>query len=646
MPRVATLCATVAGWGLCIGIATHQERSQPVPASLARTPAAFTDQDVLAHLRIRSLAALENSVGGGTSASRLTHALLRGLGLPDDAAAATDWTQPVVVGLLDPQKYGPPGPSPHASGLGSRPLIVRIPVHDETRFRGALGLPSDSSRAGGGRAFRSPTGLIWVEVRDGAAVVAPDDGLLQPARRALETLAKSSVGDDVRLHVSLGNIFGAYGDRAAQSLRELAALTRIGADDAEGAFAMRSLRRLADFATSADAVDVSMRMAPEGLTLSARMSPHRGGSFDRYVAQQQAGSLWGTELLPAESVLVYTTRLSAAGVRGEIDDALAYLSQAAEAGDQERHRSQRAAALERAMAAPGGQIAYAIWPARGGGVGLGGAYQIAEPRRARGALLALQDTLHAEAGLLASRQLGLPPRATRVHVRPSRLRIEGVPIDLVELEVRWPARRQTERRAFEWLFGRRLLLATASLGDRVVFALGRDARERIAAMVHTSRTGRAPSSIRTAADFGRAAGFHGEERVSMSYLPIGRMTRFLQRLADATVPGTNAEDAALLGLQGDTDGVIVSTTNLSPGGGYEVSTLLPRAVVLDLGAVGGALWRIAFQPVVNPPQVPPLPIPPTQLTPPRPQPEPPPGDGPHAPPGRPVGKPRGPVHPV
>jgi hypothetical protein len=155
--------------------------------------------------------------------------------------------------------------------------------------------------------------------------------------------------------------------------------------------------------------------------------------------------------------------------------------------------------------------------------------------------------------------------------------------------------------------------------------------------------GEAAPSVKDAPGFARASTFQGQKRISMSYLPLGRMVQFIERLVHATAPQSAHSETDSLRLAGTPDSAIVSTTNVV-GDAYEVTTFIPRSLLGDLGATGGALWRIAFQPVLNPPPVPPLPVPPAQLTPPTHPPAPVERD--ERPPGRPVSHPVTGVHPV
>jgi hypothetical protein len=635
MPRAAlaviVLLSGVAwgvrdGGGGCAG--TLRQASNPKPSPVG-------ERDVLAWARIESVAGL--AMGAGESLGprgALQHAAIGALGLPAEASVATDWSRPTVVALLDPQKFGAPGPTALADA-GGRPVLALLAVRDEARMRRALDLQQGQSTG----AFRSQSGMLWVDLRGGTLVMAPEESMLTSARKMLEGISARRGAGDVNLHISLHNIFAAYGDRAERVFAQVAELSRNASTDGSSGFAMRSVRRLAAFASSAEAVDVSLRVAPDGLAVTARMSAQPTGEWASYIKQQRPQPMWGAELLPPESVLVYTTTISPAGMRGELEDSLDYLGEAAGANG---GSAGRRAAMTKALSHASGEVAYAVWPAAPGGVGMGGAYRLSDAAHARQATLDLHAVIRSEAAELAARALDLPARTTSVQVKPAAVRRNGVPIDLVELRVKWPRQRKDEKRAFEWMFGKKLILATAVVGDRAIFALGRDAMDRTVAMIKVSQGDSAPS-VKDAPGFDRAVRFQGNQRVSMSYLPLGRMVQFIERLVHATAPQAAHSETESLRLAGSPESAIVSTTNIV-GNAYEVTTFIPRALLGDLGATGGALWRIAFQPVLNPPPVPPLPVPPAQLTPPTHVPQPTEHD--EHPPGRPVGHPATGVHPV
>src|SRR5262249_10242927 len=153
--------------------------------------------------RVSSLAAL----AAGTADSLgprpvLERAAIVALGLPIEATPATDWQRPLVVALLDPQKFGAP-----ESG---RSLIALVPVQNEARMRKALDLAAGQTSG----TYRSRAGVVWTDLRGGTLVLAPEEALLAPARRLLEGIAARRGTGDLTLHVSLRNIFAAYGDRA------------------------------------------------------------------------------------------------------------------------------------------------------------------------------------------------------------------------------------------------------------------------------------------------------------------------------------------------------------------------------------------------------------------------------------------------
>ena len=64
--------------------------------------------------------------------------------------------------------------------------------------------------------------------------------------------------------------------------------------------------------------------------------------------------------------------------------------------------------------------------------------------------------------------------------------------------------------------------------------------------------------------------------------------------------------------------MIVTTTNAS-GRRYELTSHVPRSAIMGAARLNGALWRVALSPLVNPPTMPPIPVPPPHVTPGTPQ---------------------------
>ena len=211
-----------------------------------------------------------------------------------------------------------------------------------------------------------------------------------------------------------------------------------------------------------------------------------------------------------------------------------------------------------------------------------------------------------------------------VTVHPASQRIAGHAVDTVEVAVRFPRQSSTEARLFHALFGERLVLATAFVGDKAVFALGHDVRSRLGALISAASGHHAPSlgdDPRLAA----ALAFRPDGRVSMSWLSTEGMASFIERLMregerarpfhGRSAPSDN--EGAFAALAGRGSIVTVSTAS---GGRYEISTHVPASTLPSLHATGGVLLRMALSPILNPPAVPPLPLPPAHVTPPVPSP--------------------------
>jgi hypothetical protein len=200
-------------------------------------------------------------------------------------------------------------------------------------------------------------------------------------------------------------------------------------------------------------------------------------------------------------------------------------------------------------------------------------------------------------------------------VRERSARLGDEDVELVEVTLRWPPGAEAERRTFETLFGPKLTLATAIVGDQALFALGADWAERLAVMLDTAR-GETASSVGDEPAFAEALAYHDRGRVSLAYLETGRMARFA---ADLIAQVGDLDERGRAGLSSLVEhtgsGAIVSTTNAA-GSRYELTTHVPASAMLASAKLNGVLWRMALSPLLDPPTVPPLPLPPPHLTPP------------------------------
>jgi hypothetical protein len=178
-------------------------------------------------------------------------------------------------------------------------------------------------------------------------------------------------------------------------------------------------------------------------------------------------------------------------------------------------------------------------------------------------------------------------------------------------------------------------MATAFVDDRALFAAGRDWDARLSELV--ARAGRAAAPAAAAASspepapatlmggdpaFGRALGEGADERVSISYLPVQPMGRFIAALlreGHGLEPAEIEAVGPLIASAGA--GAIVSTTRVR-GTRYELSTRVPASALPGMRTIGGILWRVGLSPLLNPPAIPPLPVPPPQVTPRMPEPHP------------------------
>jgi hypothetical protein len=180
--------------------------------------------------------------------------------------------------------------------------------------------------------------------------------------------------------------------------------------------------------------------------------------------------------------------------------------------------------------------------------------------------------------------------------------------------VAWPKSADAERRMFESLFGKKLTMATAFVGDQALFALGADYSQRLSSMIATAR-GVPAASLGDEPAFAEALQYKQDSRVSLSYLETAGMARFAAGLVQQQGQLGQEEEQAIARLMTSVGrGAIVSTTNAG-GRRFEMTTHVPHTAIVGIASLNGALWRIALSPLVNPPMMPPMPVPPPHVTP-------------------------------
>jgi hypothetical protein len=418
------------------------------------------------------------------------------------------------------------------------------------------------------------------------------------------------------VHLDFENVRQSFGPQVVAMLGQLGRGAG-GGSDPEVAFALRGVKQLARYLQSVSTVELLANLDSGGLTLTLRAEGKDGSAFANYVGQQRPGPAWGTQYLPPDSVLAYATHGSPPGRIADTVASVQYVGDADAshpASDDERARVQRA--FERAAQTLEGELAYAVWPGRRGGVGLGGAYRVNNPVEARAAMMGLYRTLGPRLGSMVMRGLTFDADklGKHVHVTRATVSVGQKEVDLVELSVDWPKTAQLEKHVFEAMFGKKLVLSTAFVGDQALFAVGADWQPRLAAMIATAG-GLPAASLSDEPQFAEALKYKEDARVSLAYMPPDKMAKLAASLiASSGRMDASDEQAVAAMIERVGNGAIVSTTN-ARAGRYELTTHVPPSAILGVAQLNGALWRMALSPLVNPPMMPPMPVPPPHVAP-------------------------------
>ena len=530
--------------------------------------------------------------------------LAKTFGLDPDVIGVIDLHRPLALAMLNPGLL---------STATVRPYVAMLPVKSPDAVLKLLAKKGQVEKTPWGAEWTTPAGQIAIAFQHGYAVIAWRKDLLGPAAKLLGPRLAEKMEAPIRVHLDLVNLYAAYRPQIAGLVTRFAVAASHGGagNDPQLGYGLRAIKTFAPYLESFAGLDLYANLDSGGLTLSVGVEGKPGGAWAQYVKQQRPGPAWGVRFLPKDAVLAYTTTASPMSRAADNEALLEYMGNVS-SGNRDKWRD----ALDRALGTTQGELAYAVWPAKGGGVGMGGAYRLSDPGGAREAINGAYAELAAPVTSMVLRGLALDPArfGKRVVVTRKQAQVAGVEADLLEVSVKWPAGTEAQKKAFEAMFGPKLVMATAFVGDEALFALGADYAERLTTMVKVAQ-GEAAASLGDEPAFVEALSFRDRDRVSLTYLDTAKMARFAAILMSETRdlgPAEQATVAALLQEVGR--GAIVSTTN-AHGSRYQLTTHLPPGAVAGAAQLHGALWRIALSPLVNPPTMPPIPVPPPHVAP-------------------------------
>lgn len=459
--------------------------------------------EILGHLRVGSLNEL---LAAGTSyvlphlppplqtmvqPQTLKNELFKAL-RAEGLLASIDTKRPAVLAVADPKIY-------RQGVMG--PALAVLPVFDPHVLTEFLGRSSDRHETTPWKDHIYSMGSETLMVRiDGAwAYLASNERLLNGAAGILKPLVTGPNAGSAELVLDGQILSQRYGADLEKAIDSLGAIANTGKGDLSSVITM--LKRWLSYLTSLKTAALRLDLDPANIRFRLSAASMGAGALDTYLAKLNPGKPWGAGYLPADSVLIATSRRPlemASAVEEAFNVAKVVLKDKVDPAMLGRWRD----AVLAANKSFGDDAAHGLWVTSDGGIGLGGAFKIKGPESQR-ELAKLMRLLGKEGlGLInkvVANQLKkeLPGLSFGLQVRPAGLRARGVPVDLYELTIRWPKlqdkaeKEQLEavKKGLAKLLGPKVIFAFGAVNDVGLLTVGKDYRKRMEDMIAIAKGG-------------------------------------------------------------------------------------------------------------------------------------------------------------
>jgi hypothetical protein len=592
------------------------------PAAEVKPPTAMVGGDILATISASSLDAFLR-VGAGYLAPHLPPAfqpmvqpdtlraqLFKTIHI-DGLEAALDSSRPFAVAIADPMVYRGRGE------LGS--ALFAIPVKDGSELVSVFARRSDKHETTPWRdhVFSSSSGrAVYLRLAKDWALLASHEKLLHGAAAELLPLTASARGTaGVRLEVRMGLIGERYSEQIDKGLARLRR-NKPG----QGAFGMvgiaKRIERWLGLARGMQVVHATLELEPGGAQAKLSATAKPSGPFRSYLASLASGEPWGAKFLPKGSALYLLSRENEATRLSEMNDALDLLGVLLRDAGEEKLIGALREGLTSIARQLGSESAAALWVNGNGGVGMGGAVKVKDPKAAQAEMSKLfgrlakdlkrivdkalwAKTERALAGADPAQRKKLEAAARRelpgltLKVKRGGAKLAGVTIDLYELGVVWPQLKGAEekkklaeiKKKVDKVIGLPFTIGFGATGEVGVMAMGKDWRKRLGELCAAAKGG--PGSVAVEKNLAAVAG--GKPIVMLIQADLTSIVESSMRVADQlTAVPSDLRDQVNKLLPGKE--VPVSTLIYREGDAFTVELRAPAEVFGMLTKAGMALF--------------------------------------------------------
>jgi hypothetical protein len=280
-----------------------------------------------------------------------------------------------------------------------------------------------------------------------------------------------------------------------------------------------------DLAKSVHELLITAEINPKQISLALRGEAQPGGLLHRVIKRQRPGPPFAHQLLPASSFLVVANRSNPAArteSRRTVSGLLAAIVKGGGSSEKLKQLEKAARELDARMT---GDVTVALHrPPAGAGVAVSVLARVSEAEPARQAVESLASLCVEWYEEQVKKAVAEGRSEPKLEGERRALTHKGAKGSVVSIGIPWPEDRREQATR---LFGEKVGLGWAFLGEHAIFYLGKDAGRQLELLVEGAASGKLAGGLHESGAFKKALGA-SPERVGLAYLSLVDLMRWFE----------------------------------------------------------------------------------------------------------------------